>query len=250
MADIEATKFYIRHREKYPETELQTHALLGFQKFGVETVPFYGFGDVEHIDDLGPTVGVAGYVGDVHAALQKMGRPIPENIDYPPELEHMLGRTMRRTTLGYVRRQIRPIFTKPVDLKIFSGFVWTGDTASQRRCYGLDDDVKVWVSDPVEMLAEYRTYILDGEILDCRRYKGDWSKAPSRETVETAVRLMPRQRAYCLDFAVLNNGETVLVERSDAFSMGHYGLLPTLYAKMLSARWHEMATSDMLADGP
>ena len=38
--DIEATKFYVRHREDYPETEVQEYARRGMWTLNVETVPY------------------------------------------------------------------------------------------------------------------------------------------------------------------------------------------------------------------
>lgn len=245
MTDIEATKFYIRHRERYPETEMQAYALLGFLMFGVETEPFYWVDDIDRFKDLGPTVGIAGYIGDIERGLQVLGRPLPENLDYPIELVGYLGRNIRRMRLGDVRsRPSEQVFIKPaVEHKLFTGFVWEGDSLSRRRIVTLDDDVEIWVSDPVKFVAEYRTFILDGEVLDCRKYKGSYGLAPDRDTVEEAVRAMKGSgpRAYCLDFGVTAHGKsTLLIEYNDAFAMGHYGLTPTSYARMLSARWQEM----------
>jgi len=46
--------------------------------------------------------------------------------------------------------------------------------------------------------------------------------------------------AYCLDWGVLQDGRTVLVEMNEGYAFGHYGLNPISYARMLSARWFEM----------
>jgi len=48
--------------------------------------------------------------------------------------------------------------------------------------------------------------------------------------------------AYCLDWGIDEKGRTLLVEMNDGYAMGHYGLNPALYARMLSARWYQMAT--------
>jgi len=60
---------------------------------------------------------------------------------------------------------------------------------SRSRIVTLPDSIEVLTCQPLDMLSEYRAMILQGEILDVRRYKGDWSLAPDRDTVESAVRL-------------------------------------------------------------
>ncbi len=74
MNEIKATKFYVRYREQYPETEVLFNAWQGFWTLNVETVPFHWFEDVDKFEDLGPTVGVAGWLGDVWQGLKKLGR--------------------------------------------------------------------------------------------------------------------------------------------------------------------------------
>ena len=96
------------------------------------------------------------------------------------------------------------------------------------------------------MESEYRAMILHGDIIDVRRYKGDWSLAPDRETVEDSG---SAPASYTLDFAVersfddiewMSINKTVLVEANDGFAFGNYGLLPEAYASCLAARWKEM----------
>lgn len=240
--DIEARKFYIRYRGNVPETDAQGWADFGFRQLGVETVPFEWIDDIDGFPDLGPEVGVAGFIGDVHRALQVMGKPIPENVDYPPELKAYLGREIREGTLDDLRRHPgTPMFVKPREHKAFSGFLWTGDVQSRRRIVTHGDETPVFLCDPVTFVAEYRAFILYGQVIDCRKYKGDWSKAPDKDTVLGAAKLMGKtRRAYCLDWGVTDDGRTLLVEMNEGYSFGHYGLAPVSYARMLSARWAQM----------
>lgn len=244
MDPIEATKFYIRHREGYPETVLGDYARRGLAECGIELGTFEWVDDIDGMSDLGPTVGVAGYIGDVHRALKVMGRPIPVNVDYPKWLMHTLHRNIRRGFLGEVRASLDPVFIKPVQHKEFTGMVWEGRAEDRRKIVTQPDDIEVWISDPVMFKAEFRSYILNDVVLDVRLYKGDWSLAPDRKVVEDAVATLALQkqapRAYCLDWGIDRHGRTLLVEMNEGYSMGHYGLNPALYARMLSARWYEM----------
>ncbi len=244
-------KVYIRYREDLPDSVNNFAAWDGFTQLGVETAPFYGFGDIQELADLGPTVGVAGFICDVYQALDKLKIPRPEVLYYPPELEAFLGRTMRLTTLQEVRRSAQRTFIKPVELKEFTGFVYDGFEPSRRNVVTHDDDLKVWACEPVEFLSEYRCFVSEGKILDVRHYKGDWSKAPNKKTVEAAVQAFKSSpKAYGLDFGVTSDGKTLLVEANDGFALGNYGLHSVLYAKLLAARWEELTAVPHKEDKP
>lgn len=238
------SKFYIRYREDAPESEPQAVAERGFRERGVETVPFYWGTDIDEATDLGPTVGVAGYLGDVWRALAKLGVPRPPSLDYPPELQDFLGRRIERMPLSEARKITnRKMFVKPVTQKLFTGFVCEGTFSDQRRMGPYEGDEDVWVSDSVNFVSEYRCFVLRGEILDARRYKGDWGKVVDRGVVEAAVGAWTScPVAYTLDFGVTEEGKTLLVEVNDGYAMGTYGLNPALYAQMLEARWEELVS--------
>lgn len=244
LVGIVIRKLYVRFREDLPETELSSYAALGAYLLNIEFQPFYWLDDVSEMTDLSPEVGVSGYISDIQAALRRIGASVPPNVDYPASLKPFLGRSVQETTLGRVRSMSESIFVKPMEHKAFTGFVWRGcfDQESRLRVITLSDDTPVYTSEPIHILSEYRAFVLDGEILDVRRYKGDWSKAPCRDTIAGALRALgAHHKAFCFDWAVLESGETVLVEMNEGYSFGHYGLKPELYVRMLSARWEEMS---------
>lgn len=236
-------KAYVRYREDLPDGHNLCAAADGFSRLGVQIVPFYGFGDVEAMNDLSFEACVAGFICDVNAAMDRMGRPRPELEDYPPELLPFMGRGFSRTTLGEVKSHPGvEVFVKPVQQKLFTGRIWDNshETRIVLACY--PDETPVYVSGVVKFVSEYRTFVLRREILDCRRYRGDWGVAPDRKVVEAAVaECPPSPVAFALDFGVTDDGRTLLVERNDATALGHYGLRPELYAQMMEARWLELA---------
>lgn len=244
--DLPVRKFYIRHREGVPESELHDHAKRGFWTLGAETGAYDWIDGINDLTDLGPEVGLAGYVGDIHRALQVLGKPVPAFNDYPEPLTEFLGRGVWRGTLGEVKASSAQVFVKPVEGKLFNGFVWEGshDPVSRRRVVTHHDDAEVWLSEPVTFRAEFRAFVLYDKVIDCRRYKGDWDVAPDRAVVEAGVKAMKRGKAsyhaYCLDWGVTDDGRTLLVEMNDGYSFGHYGLPPASYARMLATRWHQL----------
>jgi hypothetical protein len=240
-------KFYIRYRENLPETEMHYLAEQGFRELGVETVPYHWN---DHLFlDVGPYAGVAGYLDDVWAALKQCGRPRPEAFDYPEALRPWFGRKIERTTLGKVRGTLTPKFIKPVEHKLFAGFVHKGDGESRMRLVTLSskehDAAEIWTSPVVNFVTEHRVFVLRGEILDVRRYKGDWGAVPRRRTIEDAVATWTdAPAAYCLDFGLTApDCSTLLVEANDALAFGTYGLSGANYARMLAARWAQLSTA-------
>jgi len=190
-------KFYVRYREDLPESEMQSVTVHGLRERGIETAPFYGFGDVKSLTDLGPEVGLSGYLGDVWEALDVVGVPRPPSLDYPDELVEFLGRDVWQSTLKDARQIThRKLFVKPVKQKLFTGFVTTGNFNDQVRMGSYSEDELCWLSDPVNFVSEYRCFVLRGE--------GDWSKAPDRTVVESAAKAWPAAPvAYTLDFGVM-----------------------------------------------
>ncbi len=247
--NLEVEKFYIRYREGIPETELSYYARLGFHNYGVETVPFEWGDDIDSMEDLGPTVGLCGYIGDVHRALRKIGKEPPPNVDYPEQLTKLInymGREITTSTIGELRERglCEPVFIKPVGHKEFTGFVYNGDRESRMRIVTQPYGQPIYTSPVVNFISEYRCIILDNEVLDCRRYKGDWGVVPNKGLINFSVKMMEGHcpRGYSLDFGVTDKGQTLLVEMNTSYSLGHYGMQPEKYAKLLSAGWNEMAS--------
>lgn len=232
-------KFYVRAKGGFPASEPQSTAFLGFRQRGVEVALFE---EGDGLPDLSQEVGVAGYIGDVWRALEKLGKPRPPSFDYPDALEPFLGRRVWKTTLKEaLDRTEEKLFVKSVHQKLLTGFAFTGQYRDKIKMAGIPDDEPMWLSDAVNFVSEYRGFVLRGEILDVRLYKGDWGVALDRKVVEAASRAWPEAPvAYTLDMGVTDDGRTLLVEVNDGFAMGPYGLLPNYYAQMLEARWEEM----------
>lgn len=234
-------KAYIRYRdEQHPATGCTWDAWDGLHKLGIETVPFYGFGDLA--SDFSDEVMVVGFVGDVLNALRNMGKDPPERMDYPLDLQRFFGREIYRSTLGEVRFNSKKVFIKPdKEEKLFTGIVWDNSPTARRHIVTEPDNLTVWVSEPVNFVSEFRCYVLEGEVLDVRRYKGIWAIHPDKDTVmEMVASFSSAPVAYSLDVGVLEDGSTRLVEINDAYALGNYGLNNTLYARMLIARWEQL----------
>ena len=233
---------YVRYRDTLPDGANLCAAADGFSRLGVEIVPFYGFGDVAQLEGLGPEACVCGYICDVNAAMDALGLPRPELDDYPPELHAFMGRDFGSSTLGEVKSHPgRHVFIKPKQQKLFTGLVWDNSHETRVKLASYPDETAVYVSGVVDFVSEYRSFILHNDILDVRRYRGDWSVAPDHATVKAAVAACPPSPvAFALDWGITDDGRTLLVERNDFTALGHYGLRSELYAQGIEARWLEL----------
>ena len=105
----------------------------------------------------------------------------------------------------------------------------------------MPDEEVLLVSEPVDFISEYRVFLMRGQPIGMRYYKGNPFTAPSRKIVEAAARAWMSQPAACLlDFGVTSDGRTLLVEANDAFAFGNYGLPEITYARILECRWRDM----------
>lgn len=193
---------------------------------------------------------VIGGIQAVRAALAQLGAPPPENLDYPPALAEFLGRRVRRATvreahaLCVADRFEPPIFIKPVTgHKEFTGHVLATYRDRLRTAGWAHEapETPVWLSEVVAFVAEWRYFVLRREIVGVGHYHGDPLRAPDPAIVRAAVeRYDDCPAAYVIDFGVLRDGRTVMIEVNDGFSFGCYGLDSFEHARMLEARWREM----------
>ena len=123
------------------------------------------------------------------------------------------------------------------------------------------DDFPVWLSEPVKFVSEWRYYVLDGVVVGAGRYDEGPDEAPKPDVsrVSAAASEMSLSgslapAAYALDFGVMDDGRTALIEANDAWALGYYqGDTPgpkvnpcearcehRTYAKMLYARWNQL----------
>ncbi len=111
-----------------------------------------------------------------------------------------------------------------------------------------DDESPVWVSELVTFLSEWRYYIARGAIVGAARYDDglDDAPVPDFDVVNAAVLEMNQDAAtpagYVLDFGVLSDGRTALVEANDGWAVGLYSgdIKRFAYLDMLLARWQQI----------
>lgn len=198
---------------------------------------------------LNKNVLVAGHIPVVLGALGQLGIDPPVPDDYPDCLRPWMRRRVWTSTVGDVVTKLQegvaaPFFAKPIGRhKRFSGHVFAS-WDDLRALRGASDQLRVICSEVVHFRSEYRVYVVRGAIVGVRHYRGDSNVSLDRASIEDAVSCFERSRnapaGYGIDFCVLRDGSTALVEVNDGYSLGSYGLEDRHYTDLIAARWEQL----------
>lgn len=218
-------------------------AHIGFAQRGEEVRLF----DMDEMDalPLGPDDIVFGGIGTAHAAFRRLGIPIPETPSIPEPLRRFAGRRAWTTTFAEVRRAVdrgETLFAKPRadNHKLFDGRVFSR-FADLIPSAHVPDETLVDCAEITPFAAEFRGYVVHGDLLGLFPYKGEPLTFPDPEVVRAALAAWPEAPAgYALDIGVAEDGRTLLVEVNDGYASGNYGLGPMRYVQMIEARWTEL----------
>jgi len=215
-------------------------AYYGFNKLGYE-IYFY---EETPPKDLYSSDIVVGWIKCVKTALKNIGITPPGEIDYPEDLMEFFGRKIWKSNLSKIKEEDYPVFIKPQVGKYFNGKLVTKFSDMIGFKYEAKGGCDIWCSEPVNFLVEYRVFIRYGQILGARKYKGNPFLSIDEKVVRKAIEKFKDIPAGCsMDFGLTDDGRTLLVEVNDGYALGSYGLYPTLYAKMVAARWAELTDS-------
>lgn len=212
-----------------------------YLQMGWECTPFIEIEDIK--DSLSFDDPVVGSIKNVLLALDFLKVRRPTSLEIPESLYPYVHRKIWHTTLGEVKQHEEkwPVFIKPLrQHKLFTGHVLRNFT-DLFKSMAFEDSTEILASEPIDFDSEYRCFILNGEILDVRRYTGSLEWYPDLSKVRKMIASFREAPvAYSIDVGSANGGQTVLVECNDAYALGSYGLAGHLQTKMITARWHEM----------
>lgn len=173
---------------------------------------------------------------------------------YPDAVNALKPLNVPECLFPYAGRTIVNV-TKPEDMNIFgnSALVFAKDMnqiKSPRTGFiGLPEFERVkdcQVSSVLDFQSEWRVFVFQDTIRDCRCYSGDFFAHPSQTAIKDMVNAFwygHAPKAYTLDVGVTTTGETVVIECHRFFSCGLYGFSEqNIYPAMLSQTWYEMKT--------
>jgi len=236
---------YVRYFERHPNNENTAIAVVGFDRMGIEVVPFHDVEEIKGFTDLGKKAMIVGNIGDVWVALKTIGLPRPSALDYPEHLQAFMGRSIKTCTIEEVRRGNKRTFVKPVSQKLFTGLVFDPENELSRLTLAsFEDDTPVIISDVVDFISEHRCFVKNHALVGVKHYKGDWTVTPNASSLGVMMTLgmiaeKPMPEAYAIDLGVTAEGKTLLVEVNDGYALGCYGLPGVLYARFLETRWEQ-----------
>lgn len=141
----------------------------------------------------------------------------------PPEL---LRRTLSVERLGEAKNLEYPCFLKPIVPKQFRARVYANYDELQDETHGLADRTEVLRSEVVTILAEARSFVLDGVVQSCALYEGNGSVDLAAKTCERLAMALELPSASVLDVGLLDSGQWVLIEANAAWGAGLNGCDP------------------------
>jgi hypothetical protein len=217
----------------------------GFDERGYESRFFDWEQMAAGVVPVEPETVTVGSVVFVRRALRTLGvEPAP--LDYPVRLTGYLGRKVWRTTWAEVRARVdepgRSVFVKPVEQdKAFSGYL-VSSFRDLIRTAKWPDAMRLWASEPVPFVSEWRFFVRGGRVVGVGHYKGDPFRYPDASVVRAALDdyAGDAPAAFGIDFGVVESGGTFLVEVNDGFSLGCLGLGPLTYSGLLEDRWRQL----------
>jgi hypothetical protein len=197
---------------------------------------------------LSSTTFVVGNHPTMSSVFKRMGLS-PINDSYPQPLEQYLGRKIWTSTIGKLLAQhnlneTAGIFVKPKSkAKLFTGFI-IQSAYDLLQLEQFSKETEVYCSTLVNWLSEFRIFVNLCKIVGIKHYAGDSTLTPDIALIEKAIHDLAHSTAttaaYGIDFGVLDNGQTTLIEWNDGFALGSYGLDKTVYTDLLLARWEEI----------
>lgn len=223
---------------------------------GFEIVPFDGDMELHKLDDATTEDVCFGSVQVTNEFFKRIGVEAPKYLGYPDSLREYYGRDIYRATIGTLPTKY-PYFVKPAnDIKLFTGDVIENpkslETLKMWCGHDINDDTEVFVSNRLDIKAEYRCFVHEGELKGIQYYAGEFTRFPDVSTIMRAIwAYEDAPVAYTLDVGVAVNErgteqKTIVVEVNDMWAIGSYGFDAKTYALMCVRRMREIVRQNSI----
>ncbi len=238
-------KIYIESLNGFPAQEHGVSALLEFRARQANIIFF------EEIDEVPVNKMniVIGCIETTNKYFEKLGLSPKMALNIPKEIQKYAKRGIKYTNMkdfrdnakGYIETNNGTFVKGNGKAKVFVPGVIKNEEQVRLFFRDVSDDEPILLSEPVNFISEYRTYVCNGEILGIKHYLGDFFIFPNPEVIKNAIKdYISAPVGYVIDFGITDKGETLLVEINDGFCIGNYGLEDNKYVKLLCARWLEL----------
>ena len=188
---------------------------------------------------------MAGGLSSIRLAL---GESFPKANSYPLILTEFYKRQIQSSNLIKVYSSYnkgKDCFIKPKeDFKTFTGFILsegTYDLGKLIRKYG--KEYPVFTSSKIDIKSEYRVYVSKGSVLDTSFYFGEGAYLDYfivNKVIDKLNKEIDIPNSYAIDFAILEDNSTVVLELNEGFSIDSYISSSESYFKVIKNRWDEL----------
>jgi len=141
-------------------------------------------------------------------------------------------RALRRVSLAETLSRPFPLFVKPLVPKQFRARVWRAADDLRAECSGLAPETAVITSEVVEICAEARAWILNGQVLTCTVYEGVGDPNGASSFVADAVAGLDLPSTCVIDAALIYGGWCIL-EANASWGAGLNGCEATAAARCI-----------------
>lgn len=204
---------------------------------------------IGRVDELEAGAMPVGSVEFVSRAMQLIGINPPRFNPYPDGFYY--GREIKKCHAYELLLRNKDTFIKPVELKLFNGFVFRGmdayychhDAEQLEKFTELPLYEEIYLSNVVNFVAEWRCYYLNGELIGVCRYDDNEEEFIVVDDFVSSLSLQKyvNNETIAVDIGLLDNGKFCVVECNDAWAIGKYkGISNKHYFEFLSARWDEI----------
>ncbi len=245
------TKFDSGMNMEIPHNINFANAMYGFRELGAEIIPYHTIDEI--YDNVDREDIVLDYIDQCNEIFKKFGVE-PHIPDYPDNMKSFLGRKVWRDTIDSIasneEKWSAGYFVKPIKDKAFTGKIIASIT-DLVGCGNSAENYEVLVSEPLNILAEWRGFITYDKLVDLRpygmlldrtrqSYLYHYDENIVKKMMEIFCEWENRPAACSMDICFTKDGRTLLVEFNDAYSLGSYGFPSIAYAKLISARWAQL----------
>lgn len=188
-------------------------------------------------------------------AIQLARLPEPDWTCWPHRLDAYMLNQPRRVTAASALRMRRPLVVRPLGSDAFKGFMLSDDVKTMspedldhlRRLAKLPPLEPVLVSPALDLVAEWRYFVLHGEVVGfapCNAASATHA-CPDIEDVSAIVAAIPDDAAYAMDVGLLRAGGSTLLRvhdplRAELIRVGPDRPSHLDFLRMLWSRWLEL----------
>ena len=132
-------------------------------------------------------------------------------------------RDLRVCSLAEAGGLAYPAFVKPLTPKMFRAVVYEDSSALAAECKGLEPGTQIVVSEVVDFVAEARSFILDGRVLDVAVYEGEAALDDARVLLDEVSQSALLPATCVLDLGFIRDRGWAIVEANASWGAGLNG---------------------------